>query len=62
MPVVNVYMWAGRTEQQKRKIAEGITKVFETEAGVPPDAMHVVFFDISKSDWAIAGKLCSDTD
>lgn len=61
MPVVNVYMWSGRTEEQKRKLAEGITKVFQSVAGVPPEAMHVIFQDIDKSDWSIAGKLCSDS-
>ena len=62
MPVVNIYMWSGRTEEQKRKIAEGITEVFVSAAGVPPKALHILFQDISKSDWAIAGKLCSESD
>ena len=61
MPVVQVYMWSGRTKEQKRKIAEGITQVFGEAAGVPAEAMHVVFHDIDKSDWAIAGKLCSES-
>ena len=60
MPVVQVYMWSGRTEEQKRNIAKGITKVFGDAAGVPAEAMHVVFHDVDKSDWAIAGKLCSE--
>ena len=60
MPVVNIYMWSGRTEEQKRKIAQGITQVFEAAAGVPPEALHIIFQDIEKSDWAIAGKLCSE--
>ena len=62
MPVVHVYMWKGRTSEQKSKIAEGITKVFADAAGVPAEAMHVVFHDVDKSDWAIAGKLCSEND
>ena len=62
MPVVNIYMWAGRTEEQKRKLAEGITNVFKSAAGVPPEALHIIFQDIQKSDWAVAGKLCSDSD
>jgi len=62
MPVVNIYMWSGRTEGQKRKLVEGITNVFKSAAGVPPEALHIIFQDIQKSDWAIAGKLCSDSD
>ena len=55
-------MWSGRTEEQKRKLAEGITELFQAVVGVPPEALHVIYQDISKSDWAIAGKLCSDSD
>jgi 4-oxalocrotonate tautomerase len=61
MPVVNVYMWSGRTIDQKRKLAEGITEVFKTAAGVPPEALHIIFQDVSKDDWAIAGKLASES-
>ena len=38
MPVVQVYMWSGRTIEQKRKLADGITKVFGDAAGVPAEA------------------------
>jgi phenylpyruvate tautomerase PptA (4-oxalocrotonate tautomerase family) len=80
MPVVNIYWWSGRTEEQKRKVAEGITKLFESTLGIPPHATNIVtklfestlgipphatnivFQDIPKNDWAIAGKLCSDSD
>ena len=60
MPVVNILMWSGRTEEQKRKLAQEITKVFESTIGVPPSALHIIFQDIKKNDWALAGKLCSD--
>jgi 4-oxalocrotonate tautomerase len=59
MPVIVVNMWAGRDEDAKRRIAEGITRVFETEK-VPRDAVTVIMYDIPKGNWAEAGKLCSD--
>jgi len=59
MPVIVVNMWAGRDENAKRRIAEGITKVFENEK-VPRDAVTVIMHDIPKGNWAEAGKLCSD--
>ena len=52
-------MWAGRDDDAKRRIAEGITKVFENE-NVPRDAVTVIMYDVSKNNWAEAGKLCSD--
>jgi len=58
-PVVIVNMWAGRDDSAKRRIADGITKVFENE-NVPRDAVTVIMNEVSKNNWAEAGKLCSD--
>ncbi|HEX9908144.1 MAG TPA: tautomerase family protein [Thermoplasmata archaeon] len=54
MPTVIVNMWPGRDDNAKRRIAEGITKVFENEK-VPRDAVEV-----PKNNWAHGGKLHSD--
>lgn len=59
MPVIVVNMWAGRDENAKRRIAEGITKVFENEK-IPKDAITVIMYDVPKGNWAEAGKLCSE--
>lgn len=52
-------MYAGRDKDAKRRIAEGITRVFEAES-VPRDAVTVIMNDIQKDNWAEAGKLSSD--
>jgi len=59
MPVVIVNMYAGRDKDAKRRIAEGITKVFEVEK-VPRDAVTVIMNEVPKDNWADAGKLASD--
>ena len=59
MPVVIVNMWTGRDDSAKRRIAEGITKVFEKE-NVRRDAITVIMNEVQKNNWAEAGKLCSD--
>jgi 4-oxalocrotonate tautomerase len=59
MPVVIVNMWSGRDEDAKRRIADGITKVFEKEK-IPRDAVSIIMNEIPKSNWAEGGKLCSD--
>jgi 4-oxalocrotonate tautomerase len=59
MPTVIVHMWSGRSDDAKRRIAEGITKVFEDEK-VPRDAVSVIMLDVPKNSWAEGGKLCSD--
>jgi 4-oxalocrotonate tautomerase len=59
MPIIVVNMWPGRDVDTKRRIAEGITKVFEAE-GVPRDVIEVVMNEVPKTNWAIGGKLHSD--
>lgn len=59
MPVVIVEMWEGRTVEQKKQLAEGITASF-VKIGTPADAVHIVMKDNPKHNWAIAGKLASE--
>lgn len=59
MPTVIVHMWPGRDDNTKRRIVEGITKVFENER-VSRDAVEVLLFEIPKNHWASGGKLHSD--
>lgn len=58
MPVVTVEMWEGRSVEQKKQLAEGITSVM-TKLGIPAEAVTVIFRDIPKHNWATAGKLAS---
>ena len=59
MPVVIVEMWEGRTVEQKKQLAEGITASF-AKIGTPPEGVHIIMKDIPKHNWAIAGKLTSE--
>ena len=59
MPVIQVSVWAGISEENKKKIVEGITKVIE-EIGVPREAVTVIIYEVPKSDWASGGQLHSE--
>ncbi|NOZ58085.1 MAG: 4-oxalocrotonate tautomerase [Euryarchaeota archaeon] len=58
MPVVRVTMWKGRTKEQKAKLAEAITRAMVEIAGTEPEHVHIIFEDVEREDWAIAGRLC----
>ncbi len=60
MPVVIVEMWEGRTIEQKKLLASGITEVFG-KIGVMPESVHIIIKDNPKHNWATAGKLASET-
>lgn len=60
MPVVNIQLLAGRSKEQKSKMAKAITEAISDIAGAKPEGVHVIFSDVEKDDWANAGVLMSD--
>ena len=59
LPVVQVSVWAGITKENKKKLVEGITRVFE-ELGVPREAVEVIIYEVPKTNWASGGQLHSE--
>jgi len=59
MPVVTVEWWEGRTIEQKKQLAEGITSVM-VNMGIPAEAIHIIIKDNPKHNWASGGKLASE--
>ena len=60
MPVVHIYMYAGRTTEQKRELVKRISKDFEEVAQVKPESLNILFHDMDKSDWGVRAVLGSD--
>jgi len=56
MPLVEVKLTAGRTEEQKEKIIEGFTKVLVDVLNVKPEQVTVLLYDIPKLHWGLRGK------
>jgi 4-oxalocrotonate tautomerase len=59
MPVIIVEMWQGRTLEQKKQLAQGITNEF-IKIGVSPEKVQIIFKDNPKQNWADGGKLASE--
>ncbi len=51
MPHVIVKLQSGRSEQQKARIAEEVTKAIMTTAGTDADAVSVSIEDVEAHDW-----------
>ncbi|MQG88720.1 MAG: 4-oxalocrotonate tautomerase family protein [SAR202 cluster bacterium] len=60
MPVVNVAMYAGRTDQQKADLAKAITEAISKTAGIPDSATTIIFQDVQKTEWAVGGVMASE--
>ena len=60
MPTIKVELFAGRTVEQKRALAQALTEATVRTLGTPADNVDVMFFDIQRQDWATGGVLWSD--
>jgi 4-oxalocrotonate tautomerase len=59
VPIVQVSVWEGMSLENKKKVVEGITKVFE-DLGVPKEAVEIVIYEAPKCNWATGGQQHSE--
>ena len=60
MPTIHVELFAGRTLEQKRALAQALTDATVKTLGGSADSVDVIFRDVERHDWATGGKLWSD--
>ncbi|HZA52696.1 MAG TPA: tautomerase family protein [Candidatus Udaeobacter sp.] len=60
MPVVQIYMYRGRTKEQKKELVRRIAKDFAEVVNVKPESLQILFHDTDKEDWGTRGMLASD--
>lgn len=60
MPIINIYMTEGRTEEQKRRIVERVSQVMVEEANVKKEAVRIIFNDLKGENLGIGDKLFKD--
>ncbi|HEU4344298.1 MAG TPA: tautomerase family protein [Candidatus Binatia bacterium] len=60
MPVVQVYLYKGRSKEVKKELVRRITKDFQEVADISPESLHILFHDMEKDNWGTRGALASD--
>ena len=60
MPVVNIQMFAGRSENQKKELARVITEAVVNIAKTTAEETVIIFHAIERNNWAKAGITASD--
>ncbi|NHJ85870.1 MAG: 4-oxalocrotonate tautomerase [Asgard group archaeon] len=55
MPIVQVNLWPGFSEEKLKEVIKGITEVF-TNMGIPAQAVEVIIYEVPKTHWGIEGK------
>ncbi|HEV8383473.1 MAG TPA: 4-oxalocrotonate tautomerase family protein [Candidatus Acidoferrales bacterium] len=60
MPSVQITWVAGRSAEQKRKIAERVTQALVEEGKAKIENVHVTFHDLPATDYAEGGVMVAD--
>ncbi|MGH9774153.1 MAG: tautomerase family protein [Candidatus Acidiferrales bacterium] len=60
MPFVQITWVAGRTAEEKRKLAEKITNALIEDGRAKRENIHVSFVDVPPTDYAEAGVTVAD--
>ena len=60
MPTIHVELFAGRTVDQKRALAQALTEATVRTLGGSAASVDVIFTDVQRHDWATGGQLWSD--
>lgn len=62
MPTYHIELFEGRTNEQKRKLVEEITRVSVQVLGGSPESVDIIITDIQRENWATGGKLWSERE
>lgn len=55
MPFVTIQILAGHPQERKNEISRRVTEAVAEVAGLPKDAVWVVFEDVAAQDWYVGG-------
>ena len=57
MPIVTVEWYEGRSAEQKKEIAEGITDLLAEVGKTQREQVWIKFVDSPRTEWAIGGEM-----
>lgn len=56
MPIANIQILEGRTDEQKAELIEKVTQAICGSLGSPQEAVRVLVQEVPKTQWGIGGK------
>jgi 4-oxalocrotonate tautomerase len=62
MPIVNIQIMQGRSEEQVASLIARVTDVISEELDSPKERIRVIVTEVPKTHWGIAGITVSDQD
>ncbi|MGB1091426.1 MAG: 2-hydroxymuconate tautomerase [Oceanobacter sp.] len=60
MPIATIQMMEGRSEDQKRRIIEDVTKALAEASESPVEAIRIIIQEVPSTNWGKAGTMAKD--
>ncbi len=60
MPIIQVHMLEGRSQELKKKLVANMTEAVVKSLEVKPEDVRIILMDMTKSNYAVAGVLRSE--
>ncbi len=60
MPIVNIHLIAGRTQDQLKNLVKDVTDAVVKDTGAPAEHVHVILSEMEKNRYSVGGTLKSD--
>ena len=60
MPLAQIHILEGRTEEQKRVVIEKVTQALIEALDAPQQAVRVLISEVPKANWGIGGVSAKD--
>lgn len=60
MPLAQIYMIEGRTEEQKKAVIEKVTKALQEAVDAPAQSVRVCIIEMPSTNWGIGGVSAKD--
>jgi 4-oxalocrotonate tautomerase len=61
MPIIQVHMLEGRTQELKKKLVANMTEAVVKSLGVKPEDVRIILTDMAKSNYSVAGVMKSES-
>ena len=55
MPLVQISLWPGRSDEVKEKMIAAVTEAVSRTSGAPPEAVEVIIHEVPKTNWGMGG-------
>ncbi|RTG97532.1 tautomerase family protein [Thermus scotoductus] len=62
MVLLKVTLLEGRPLEKKRELAKKLTEAAARHFGVPREDIRLIFYEVSREDWAVGGTLMRDQE